>query len=83
MTKLTYTIIKQFFQDLGLELKRVRGEKNLTVEEAAALAGIHKPVVVSRIERGSKKLAIKAIRLINAYHQKVNVSLEETEDDSH
>lgn len=81
MRRLSQVYITKFVKDLGLELKRVRELKQLSIEEAAAMAELRNPDMVTRIEKGKKKLLFKALRLVIAYQQKINISLEDKIDD--
>lgn len=81
MRRQSQTYIRQFIIDLGLELKRVRELKGFSIDEAAALAELRNPDMVTRIEKGKKKLLFKALRLIIAYEQRIHISLEDKIND--
>lgn len=75
----THNCVKTVLKDIGAELKRVREEKGLSIEQAAEMVGLQNPKVIERIEKGKPNLVFKTIWLIVAYQQKVNITLEDIE----
>lgn len=81
MSKTSSLYIRILLKDIGKELKRVREQQNLTVEQAAEQAGFFHPYLVEHIEAGSRKMTFKILRLLKVYNQKINISLEEAGHD--
>jgi transcriptional regulator with XRE-family HTH domain len=50
-------------EDVGFNIRRIREERNLSQEELAALAGLHR-AYVGQIERGEKNIGLKNLEKI-------------------
>jgi transcriptional regulator with XRE-family HTH domain len=59
------SIDRKKLQSLGKRIKKVRGERSLSQEELAELAGVHR-TYVGMIERGEKNVTVLSAQKISA-----------------
>lgn len=60
---------------LGAEMRRVREEKGLSVEEAAAAAGIERSNVIRSLEAGRGSKIYFIFKLLEIYQKRLSVRL--------
>lgn len=59
------SIDRKKLQSLGKRIKKLRGERSLSQEELAGLAGVHR-TYVGMIERGEKNVTVLSAQKISA-----------------
>lgn len=59
------SIDREKLQSLGKRIKKMRGERSLSQEELAELAGVHR-TYVGMIERGEKNVTVFSAQKISA-----------------
>ena len=70
-------MLKSIKQQLGAELRRVRQEKGLTIEEVAQIAGINSGKVINKFEEGKGGKLFFVFRLIEIYGRCLSIKLVE------
>ena len=60
---------------LGAELRRVREEKGLSLEEAARAVGIERVNILRQLEEGHGAKVIFIFKLLELYRKRVTVKL--------
>lgn len=75
MSKITDLYYYNLFRAIGAELKRVREEKGLSLEEVTEQNRFKNAHVLEQIEAGQKKVVFPLIRLIDYYKKRIRIDL--------
>ncbi len=63
-------------EEVGFNIRRIREERDLSQEELATLAGLHR-AYVGQIERGEKNIGLKNLeKIAKALNVSINVLLD-------
>lgn len=75
MSEETHNTYKYLKRMVAKEFRRVRHEQGLSIEEAAKLAGIITPNVITKIEEARSNHLFAYFKLLHAYHKKIKIEL--------